>query len=86
MLQAQINRIQDIGGKYMKRLVLDIIDEGIYNNVRWFLNQIPKDKLEIVDDILMDQEDEEAYEIAMKELENNETISLDQLKKELLDV
>ncbi|MBF0608706.1 MAG: hypothetical protein HQL61_14295 [Magnetococcales bacterium] len=70
----------------MKRLVLDIIDEGIYNNVRWFLNQIPKDKLEIVDDILMDQEDEEAYEIAMKELENNETISLDQLKKELLDV
>ncbi|MES0336610.1 MAG: hypothetical protein SFH39_09735 [Candidatus Magnetobacterium sp. LHC-1] len=70
----------------MERLVLDIIDEGIYNNVRWFLNQIPKDKLEIVDDILMDQEDEKAYEIAMKELENNETISLDQLKKELLDV
>ncbi|MBF0317949.1 MAG: hypothetical protein HQL04_07215 [Nitrospirae bacterium] len=69
----------------MKRLVLDI-DEGIYDNLMWFLNQIPKDKVEIIDDILMDQEDEEAYEIAMRELENDETISLDQLKKELLSV
>ncbi|KJU81789.1 hypothetical protein MBAV_006013 [Candidatus Magnetobacterium bavaricum] len=66
----------------MKRLVVDI-DEGIYDKVMWFLNQIPKDKVEIIDDTLFTQEDEEAYEIALKELENNETLSLEELEKEL---
>ncbi|MBF0465922.1 MAG: hypothetical protein HQK88_13525 [Nitrospirae bacterium] len=62
------------------------IDESIYDNVLWFLNQLPKDKIEIIDDTFFTEEDKVSYEKALGELEAKETISLDQLRKELIDV
>ncbi|QWR78065.1 hypothetical protein [Candidatus Magnetomonas plexicatena] len=69
----------------MQQVLLEV-DESIYDNVLWFLNQLPKDKIEIIDDTSFSEDDRVAYEKALGEMRAKETISFDQLKKELLDV
>ncbi|MDD2716115.1 MAG: hypothetical protein PHW04_09490 [Candidatus Wallbacteria bacterium] len=62
------------------------IDDSIYENLLWLLNQFPKKKIRIIEKPLYTADDEKAYKKAVRELEQGEALSLNELKKELQDV
>jgi len=66
----------------MKTLTLNI-EDSIFDEFIIYLNQKYSTKINIIEDDIFTVEDEEAYNKAIKELENGEAISLEQLKEEL---
>ena len=64
----------------MQTIILKI-DDSLIENLITFLKQLPDNKYELIDDSEFTDEDNYAYKKALKELKNNETISLDKKKK-----
>ncbi len=69
----------------MQKIVVEI-DNSIYENVIWFLNQLPKQKIHIldIDDTIYSKEDQLAFTKAEKEFDNGEFYSLEEAKQKLL--
>lgn len=72
----------------MKTICLEVKDD-IFARVFDFLKLLPEDsfrvRLDDADDVFTD-EDEKIYEKSIRELRSGEAISLDQAKRELLNV
>ena len=73
----------------MQKIILEL-DSSIFDKVLWFLKQLPKNKVKLTteeyDDTIMTNEDIEAYNIAQKEFEDGDTYTLEDAKKELLQM
>ncbi len=69
----------------MQKILVEI-DNSIYDKVIWFLNQLPKQKIQILDldDGVYSKEDKLAFDKAKKEFDNGEFYSLEEARKELL--
>ncbi len=73
----------------MRCLLVEVSDE-MYHHFTEIIGKFPKDQVRIReplnDDDYFSADDDKAYRKALKELENGEAISLEDLKKELLNV
>ena len=72
----------------MKTICIEVKDD-IFTKVVNFLRLLPEDSLRIQigdPDDIFSKEDEKAYNKAIRELQEEEAISLDQAKQELLGV
>lgn len=72
------------------RCVLVEVSDEIYHHFTEVLGNFPKNQVRIQEEFDNDNffsaEDDIAYQKALKELDNGETVSLEDLKEELLNV
>ena len=70
------------------RKILVEINEDSYQDFVGLISSIPKDKIRLWEEINYDdffsEEDNEAYQKALRELKQGEAISLEDIKKEML--